>query len=95
MENVCIICGDPIPEGRQVCPTCERQQHGGPCQGCTKRETKCHAACQEYIAWKGYRDRVREWLRSQRHSSRMASQRLIIMIKQRARGWRRRGGNGE
>ena len=20
---VCIVCGDPIPEGRQVCPICE------------------------------------------------------------------------
>ena len=22
-ENRCIMCGDPIPEGRQVCPLCE------------------------------------------------------------------------
>ena len=22
-ENRCVICGDIIPEGRQVCPTCE------------------------------------------------------------------------
>ncbi len=22
-ENQCVICGDVIPEGRQVCPTCE------------------------------------------------------------------------
>lgn len=23
MENRCICCGEVIPEGRQVCPTCE------------------------------------------------------------------------
>ena len=23
MGNICICCGDPIPEGRQVCPICE------------------------------------------------------------------------
>lgn len=36
-ENRCISCGDPIPEGRQVCPICEapaedakeREQHDG------------------------------------------------------------------
>ena len=22
-DNVCIFCGEIIPEGRQVCPTCE------------------------------------------------------------------------
>lgn len=21
--SVCVMCGDPIPEGRQVCPICE------------------------------------------------------------------------
>lgn len=21
--NTCVCCGEPIPEGRQVCPTCE------------------------------------------------------------------------
>nr|DAT78478.1 MAG TPA: zinc binding protein [Bacteriophage sp.]DAV81154.1 MAG TPA: zinc binding protein [Caudoviricetes sp.] len=25
MENTCICCGAVIPEGRQVCPICERQ----------------------------------------------------------------------
>ena len=23
--NRCVVCGDIIPEGRQVCPVCERQ----------------------------------------------------------------------
>lgn len=25
-ENQCVICGEVIPEGRQVCPTCEAQR---------------------------------------------------------------------
>nr|DAK55305.1 MAG TPA: PROTEIN/RNA Complex, archaeal, ribosomal, 50S, protein.0A [Caudoviricetes sp.]DAM50248.1 MAG TPA: PROTEIN/RNA Complex, archaeal, ribosomal, 50S, protein.0A [Caudoviricetes sp.]DAP34257.1 MAG TPA: PROTEIN/RNA Complex, archaeal, ribosomal, 50S, protein.0A [Caudoviricetes sp.]DAP74344.1 MAG TPA: PROTEIN/RNA Complex, archaeal, ribosomal, 50S, protein.0A [Caudoviricetes sp.] len=25
MNNTCICCGAIIPEGRQVCPICERQ----------------------------------------------------------------------
>nr|DAJ74837.1 MAG TPA: zinc binding protein [Caudoviricetes sp.] len=25
MENTCICCGAVIPEGRQVCPICERK----------------------------------------------------------------------
>ena len=25
MEEHCIICGEPIPEGRQVCQNCERK----------------------------------------------------------------------
>lgn len=24
MEERCVICGEPIPEGRQVCPNCEK-----------------------------------------------------------------------
>ena len=26
MDNRCVYCGEIIPEGRQVCPTCERIQ---------------------------------------------------------------------
>lgn len=24
-EETCICCGEPIPEGRQVCPSCEKE----------------------------------------------------------------------
>ena len=27
-ENTCVCCGSPIPEGRQVCPECERRVYG-------------------------------------------------------------------
>lgn len=23
-DNICICCGEPIPEGRQICPHCEK-----------------------------------------------------------------------
>lgn len=26
MDNRCVYCGEIIPEGRQVCPTCEKIQ---------------------------------------------------------------------
>lgn len=26
MDNRCVICGEEIPEGRQVCPECEKKQ---------------------------------------------------------------------
>ena len=29
MDNRCLICGDPIPEGRQVCGRCERAAEYG------------------------------------------------------------------
>lgn len=98
MDNVCVVCGDPIPEGRQVCPACERQQQRDPCQVCTRHgvDVNCHATCQAYCEWKEHQRKVREWLAEKRgHNSRMASQRFIAKIKQRARGWTRRGGNGE
>lgn len=25
----CICCGEPVPEGRQICPACETQTKGG------------------------------------------------------------------
>ena len=25
MEETCVICGEPVPEGRMVCPNCERK----------------------------------------------------------------------
>ena len=27
-EEYCIVCGAPIPEGRQICPTCEDKYFG-------------------------------------------------------------------
>lgn len=27
MENTCICCGVEIPEGRQICPACEKVDH--------------------------------------------------------------------
>ena len=27
-EEICICCGEPIPEGRMVCPKCEKDVEG-------------------------------------------------------------------
>jgi predicted amidophosphoribosyltransferase len=27
-KEMCVCCGEDIPEGRQVCPTCEHYAHG-------------------------------------------------------------------
>jgi RNA polymerase subunit RPABC4/transcription elongation factor Spt4 len=29
MDNTCVCCGAVIPEGRQVCPNCERRAEDG------------------------------------------------------------------
>lgn len=28
-ENVCLFCGEPVPEGREVCPVCEANAAAG------------------------------------------------------------------
>ena len=33
MDNTCVVCGAVIPEGRQVCPTCEQKHCGQPESG--------------------------------------------------------------
>lgn len=25
MIDICVCCGRPVPEGRQICPTCEKE----------------------------------------------------------------------
>ena len=32
----------------------------GPCKDCLKRELHCHSSCEEYKAFKQYRDSIRE-----------------------------------
>ena len=29
MDNTCVCCGAPVPEGRQVCPQCEAKWKEG------------------------------------------------------------------
>ena len=33
--ETCICCGEPIPEGRMVCPDCEKRAEGGETDGYT------------------------------------------------------------
>lgn len=54
-NNFCIACGDAIPEGRQVCPACEKRPvDTQPCKDCPERHINCHATCSRYKAF-------REW----------------------------------
>jgi hypothetical protein len=55
-EEHCIVCGEVIPEGKQVCPSCEKHSvNTAPCKDCEKRHDGCHGHCEDYKA-------VREWL---------------------------------
>lgn len=49
-EDRCVICGEIVPEGRQVCPKCERSTGRAKrvCYGCGEREIGCHAYCPRY-----------------------------------------------
>ena len=38
MDNRCVCCGAVIPEGRMVCPICERAEDEGKAQNYLKEE---------------------------------------------------------
>ncbi len=46
MEDTCVVCGKIVPEGRQVCPTCEREN------GCLPDDRKAMAYLLHQSAWK-------------------------------------------
>ena len=52
-EDDCCACGNNVPEGRQVCPTCESKVGDCPCRHCVppKRTYTCHITCKEYKDW--------------------------------------------
>lgn len=95
MDEKCIVCGSVIPEGRQVCPTCERKSRSErccPCKDCERREIGCHASCQDYIAWREWKDKENEWLRSLvGPESKRAKAITKQKIMRRARGYEKRG----
>lgn len=37
MEDRCIVCGEVVPEGRQVCPKCEVKKCGFEDMDCTRK----------------------------------------------------------
>lgn len=48
-ENRCVMCGEIIPEGRQVCPKCEKSKECTNCRyfvGCEKAIWT--GVCEEY-----------------------------------------------
>ena len=58
MEDRCVACGEVIPEGRQVCPMCEKGKQNmaneSPCVTCTrvKDPENCeNKSCQVWREW--------------------------------------------
>lgn len=45
MEDHCVACGEVIPEGRQVCPICNREYDGVPALSRTDNETLICPEC--------------------------------------------------
>lgn len=68
-----------------------------PCKGCSIRSADCHARCEQYSTWKTERNKIGAWLREKNRSPTSARAARIFRekIMRRARGWERKGGNGE
>lgn len=45
MEDHCVACGEVIPEGRRVCPICNREYEGVPALSRTDNETLICPEC--------------------------------------------------
>lgn len=45
MKDHCVACGEVIPEGRQVCPICNREYEGVPALSRTDNETLICPEC--------------------------------------------------
>ena len=101
MDEKCIVCGEVIPEGRQICPTCERKTNIGrcsPCKECDKHgeDLTCHATCQDYIDWREYKNEEAKWLKSLVGPESIRAKQIIRQrIIRRARGRERKGGRYE
>lgn len=54
----CVCCGEPVPEGTWVCPSCARKALGkiSPCKDCNDRYVGCHAECEDYQMWSKLRN---------------------------------------
>lgn len=46
MDETCVVCGKPVPEGRQVCPSCEQKK------GCVPDDQKTMAYLLHQSVWK-------------------------------------------
>lgn len=52
MDNLCVCCGLPIPEGRQVCPDCENH-------GKNERELVEVVRCKDCKHWNSVDERIK------------------------------------
>lgn len=84
-ENYCVSCGETIPEGRQVCPTCENKSvDKAPCTGCSERHEDCREHCDKYKAFREWLDGVNA-LRRQEEERNRPSRNYFNLLK-----WRNR-----
>ena len=65
MDNVCVLCGKIIPEGRLVCISCENSSHGvkGRKQSMAQNSrgyVEVIGPCSKYITGKGWTTQVPE-----------------------------------
>lgn len=76
MDNTCIMCGDIIPEGRQVCPICENKvMHC--CRDCTDRTSTCHDTCFNYGVYRKMIDKRNEAIQKSKKEHRDYDDHLI------------------
>ena len=62
-----------------------------PCRNCEKRDIGCHGSCDDYKAWRAWRDDVNGWLRDQKiNTSQHALEVSKRKIMRKARGYDRR-----
>lgn len=85
MEDKCVVCGAVIPEGRHICPVCERRATS-PCKDCESRHLHCHANCERYSAFKSSYGALQENIREQKAGSSEYSQ---YIHEKKSRSWAR------
>lgn len=51
MEDRCVMCGEPVPEGTWVCANCKISKNASPCKNCIERAEACHIYCKKYMAY--------------------------------------------
>ena len=60
MEDRCVMCGDIVPEGTQVCSQCKLAISEAPCKGCHDRTVECHIYCIKYLMYFSANERLRD-----------------------------------
>jgi len=95
-DNLCVICGNVIPEGRQACPNCEAQVDASanrimsPCKNCTDRCIGCHTTCGDYAIYKQELERRRTEVKAENEKEafvRAVKGKIAKASRDRRKGW--------